>query len=254
MRQSDGILAATFYVFAVSIPTLIFPIFAIIFNSMFLLFQYLHWYFPFYHFLAFDSLEHTCSYLTWATFAFWGEHIADLWFFSSNWKKFQRKDLLVGMNFLSRVILTERSSLIVRLVTKLATKVIKRRSPLIVLLARIEFGAKSLNILLGIHTKLRFAFLFSSENKSDCERHNLICKNDKYYEKLNMAIHISRNSLDLEMLNQIIIIQTCKFCEVTYVAMVVLFAIFHLKISLSTLPWIFQVTFHWVTCDIMLHM
>ena len=155
--------------------------------------------------------------------------------------------MLVGMNFLSRVILTERSSLIVRLVTKLfmessplivmlATKVIKRRSPLIVLLARIEFGAKSLNILLGIHTKLRFAFLFSSENKSDCERHNLICKNDKYYEKLNMAIHISRNSLDLEMLNQIIIIQTCKFCEVTYVAMVGLFAIFHLKISLSTLP------------------
>ena len=225
MRQSDGILAATFYVFAVSIPTLIFPIFAFIFNSMFLLFQYLHWYFPFYHCLAFDILEHTYSYLTWATFAFWGEHIADLWFFSSNWKKFQRKDLLVGMNFLSRVILTERSSLIVRLVTKLfmessplivmlATKVIKRRSPLIVLLARIEFGAKSLNILLGIHsTKLRFAFLFSSENKSDCERHNLICKNDKYYEKLNMAIHISRNSLDLEMLNQIIITQTCKFCK-----------------------------------------
>ena len=33
------------YVFAISIPTLIFPIFTIIFNFKFLLFQYLHWYF-----------------------------------------------------------------------------------------------------------------------------------------------------------------------------------------------------------------
>ena len=50
------------HVFAVSMPTLIYPILAIIFNSMFLLFQYLHWYFPFYHFLVYDILEHACSY------------------------------------------------------------------------------------------------------------------------------------------------------------------------------------------------
>ena len=33
------------YVFAILIPTLIFPIFTIVFNFKFLLFQYLHWYF-----------------------------------------------------------------------------------------------------------------------------------------------------------------------------------------------------------------
>ena len=47
---------------------------------------------------------------------------------------------------------------------------------------------------------------------------------------------------------------TCAMCsrvfkvikeyeELRYVAVVVLFEIFHLKISLPTLPWIFQVTF-----------
>ena len=141
-------------------------------DIMFLVFQYLQWYFPFYHFLAYDILEHACSYFhqnsdvgnywsigdafgqknkvttffschhIWYSLSFknlsdqiqykmsniciWGEHIAEKWFLG-------RYDFF---KYLDRVILTERSSLIVRLVTKffmesstliamLATKVMK---------------------------------------------------------------------------------------------------------------------------------